>query len=446
MSQVFLRPPENQAKTRKLILVIPGVSIFLKRVLLRFALNTYGTFTLFILPALTPPSYSIKIFSQKLFWFDRDFEGGALVGVSCATSNVREGYRIADRFRRAGSVVVLGGIHVSCLPEEALEHADAVVIGEAESVWPEVIRDYENGPLKRIYRGQPLDDYFSPSYPYFLTIDPKLLSRTGLLLSRGCKYQCEFCAPHEKKVRFIKLEQATELIRRVAQACKSSFNKRPIILLQDDNVFSDPERAKDLFKAMIPMKVRWLGNSSIDIAFDEEALRLARESGCGLLFVGFESIYPRTLPKTSVGHMTRAEDYLQPIRKMRSYGIKVMGAFILGLDHCTHKYYLELIWFLIRARLDYVSLTILTPFPGSPVYERLKAENRIITYDWRKYDGVFRVVFQPRHMSVTALYLWFIVIRIVGFLASSFFQMFLLTFIMLFYIVFPLLRHILHRM
>jgi len=408
-------------------------------------MNSYGSFPLYILPALTPPHYYIKIFSQKVFWLDRDFEGGALVGISCATSNVHEGYKIADRFRKAGSVVVLGGIHVSCLPEEALEHADVVVIGEAESVWPEVVRDYENGSLKKIYRGQPLDDYFSPCYPYFLTIDPKLFYKSGLLLSRGCKYQCEFCAPHEKKVRFIKHEQAVELIRRVAQAQKHPFGIKPTILLQDDNIFSDPDRARNLFKAMIPMKVHWIGNSSIDIAFDEEALRLAKESGCVLLFIGFESIYPRTLPKTSVGHMTKAEDYLRPIRKMRSYGIKVMGAFILGLDHCTHKYYLELILFLIRARLFMVSLTILTPFPGSPIYERMKAENRIITNDWRKYDGVFRVVFQPRHMSVTALYLWFIVVRLVGFLASSVFLVILFILLVPPYIIFPLLRNILHH-
>lgn len=426
---------DHQAPTRKLILVIPPVSNLLKRFVLHFFMNSVGTFSLYILPALAPRYYRVQILSQKIFWHERDFVGDALVGISCVTSNVHEGYKIADRFRKAGSVVVMGGTHVSFLPDEALQHCDAVVIGEAESVWPEVIKDYENRTLKKIYRGEPLDNYFDPSYEYFLKIDPKILYKTGLLLSRGCKYQCEFCAPHAKKVRFIKLEQSLELIRRTAQAWKRPLGAKPTILIQDDNIFSGPDRAKQLFKAMTPMKVNWVGNSSIDIAFDDEALRLAKESGCLLLFIGFESIYPKMLPKTSVGGMVNADDYIQAIKKIQDYGIKVMGAFIVGLDHCTHKYYLELIWFLIRARLYMISLTILTPFPGSPLYERLKAENRIITFDWRKYDGVFRVVFRPKHMSVTALYLWFIVVRFFGFLGSSFFFQFLLCCLLVLWLI-----------
>lgn len=416
-----MRYKQGRNIKKKLILILPSISHPVIRLVIRFFFKTPGTFPLFVLPALTPRDYTIKIYNQKLFWLKGDFTDDALVGISCATSNSPEAYRIADRFRKAGSAVVMGGLHVSYFPDEALKHCDSVVIGEAESVWPEVVRDYENKTLKKIYKGVPLEDYFSPAYDYYLNIDPKILYRTGILLSRGCKYRCEFCVPPFGKLRFVKLEQAIVLLKKIGEHVRRPFGLKPVILFRDDNIFSDPAYAKELFRRLIPLNLKWVGNSSIDIAFDDEALMLAAASGCLKLFIGFETIYPQRLQKTSVGNMRSTKDYLEAIRKIKSHRIKVIGAFILGFDYYTHKDYLRLIAFLMRAGLDLVSLTILTPFPGSRIYEQFKKEGRITTFDWSKYDSLQHVVFKPKNMSALSLQLWFIVIRVLGLFVSPYF-------------------------
>ena len=301
---------------KDLILVLPAMDHpFLRLVVYLFLRTSPGTFSLFIIPALTPPEYRVTIFNQKLFWADRDFVGGRLVGISCATANAVSSYRIADRFRKAGSKVVMGGIHVSALPQEALEHCDAVVIGEAESVWPQIVGDYEKGELKKIYEGKPLDDYFSPCFDYFMKLDGRTLYRTGLILSRGCKYRCEFCAPMGGKPRFIKMDQAMALIERVIRTVPRVFALKPDLSFRDDNIFSDPSYAKELFRQLIPLNIRWQANSSLDIAFDDEALRLAQASGCRSLFIGFETMYPQRFAKTSLAGVRTPDDYRHAIRQ-----------------------------------------------------------------------------------------------------------------------------------
>ncbi|MDD2679193.1 MAG: radical SAM protein [Candidatus Omnitrophica bacterium] len=425
---------EEQSLVKELILIIPASSHPLFRLALRFFFKTPTTFSLLILSALTPAEYKIKVITQKLIWLKSDFVPGALVGISCATSNSYEAYKIADRFRRAGSTVVLGGPHVSCFPDEALEHCDSLVIGEGESVWPSVIRDFENRSLKKIYRGQPLDDFFSPVYDYFLKVDPKILYRSGIMVSRGCKYHCEFCSQPLGGLRFIKLEQAVALIRRIKEKVREPFGWKPTIIFRDDNIFSSPAYAKRLFRELIPLNLSWIGNSSLDIAFDAEALSLARQSGCRGLFIGFETIYPQKLAKTSVKGISSTDDYLKAIRNIKAYGIKITGAFILGFDYYTHKDYLKLIAFLARARLYLISITILTPFPGSALYDRLKKEDRIINFDWRKYDSLQHVVFKPKNMSPFALAAWFLAVRAAALILSPGFLLPALWMISLYYL------------
>ncbi|OIO36832.1 MAG: hypothetical protein AUJ74_00970 [Candidatus Omnitrophica bacterium CG1_02_44_16] len=424
------------AAKKKLILILPSTSHPVIRFTLSLFYNAPATFSLFILPALTPEDYTIKIYNQKLFWSNKDFIGGSLVGISCATSNSYEAYKIADRFRKAGSTVIMGGLHPSYFPQEALQHCNSVVIGEAESVWPDLVRDYENKTLRQAYKGEPLADYFSPSYNYFLKINPRILYKTGILLSRGCKYHCDFCVPHSGGLRLIKLDQALSLVKKVRDGVQLPFGLKPTIMFRDDNIFSSPEYAKRLFAGLSPLRLNWTGNSSIDIAFDDEALKAAKASGCKSLFIGFETIYPQKLQKTSTGHMRSTDDYIKAIKKIRSYHIKVTGAFILGFDYYTHKDYLRLMWFLIRSGLYSISLTILTPFPASQLYERLKHENRITTFDWRKYDSLHHVVFRPKHMCALSLSLWFIALRVVGLLASPYFIIMELQVLAEFYLAF----------
>ncbi|HPN88732.1 MAG TPA: radical SAM protein, partial [Candidatus Omnitrophota bacterium] len=325
---------------------------------------------------------------------------------------------LADEYRRAGAFVVMGGPHVTALPQEALEHCDSVVLGEAESVWPEVIKDFERASLKNIYEGKPLEDFFSPVYHYFLKLKPSFLWQAGLPLSRGCKYHCDFCARPSSWPRYIKIDQVISLVSQIKASNKIGawwFHVAPIIF-SDDNIFSNPDYAKELFRALIPLGIKWDSSSSIDIAFDDEALRLAKQSGCNTLFVGIETIYPKDFSKTNISFIQSSDDCIKAIKKIQSYGIKVIASFIIGLDEYRHKDYFKLIWFMlwlfIKTRIFFISLTILTPFPGTKLFNRLKEEQRIASFDWRKYNLFFNVVYRPKNMPAYGVFSWFILIRI----------------------------------
>ncbi len=399
---------------KELILINPIVNPRISQVLInmiqRIGTGNPVSYSLLTLAALTPRDYKVKIINQKQFWSDRDFTGGKLVGISCLTSTVLEAYRLAAKFRQAGSRVVLGGPHVTVFPDEASIYADSVVIGEAESVWGQVIKDFENGQLQKAYKGEPLEDFFTPVYDYFLRLDPRVLGLAGVHIARGCKYCCDFCVRISPWLRFIKVGQVTELIRRIKKAKKNFFIHRPRVIFRCDNIYSSPRYAKQLFKEMIPLGVSWLANSSIDIGFDGEALRLAKASGCKGLLIGFETIYPQDYPKTSLKQIHSAEDYKIAIKNIKAYGIKIFGSFIIGVDHYTHFDYLKLLWFLIRSRIWHIYLLMLTPFPGTDLFDRLKKENRILSFNWRKYD-MLTCVFKPKQTSVLGVYVWFWLIR-----------------------------------
>ncbi|OIO36825.1 MAG: hypothetical protein AUJ74_00935 [Candidatus Omnitrophica bacterium CG1_02_44_16] len=421
---------------KELILINPRLSYLLFNFLQASALGNPVPHSLHTLSALTPKDYKITIINQKQLWFKKDFVGEVLVGITCLTAAVVEAYELADKFRKAGSCVVLGGPHVSALPDEALLHCDSVVIGEAESAWGQVIKDYEAGVLKNIYQGEPLEDFFTPVYDYFLHLAPGILRRSGIHIDRGCKYHCDFCARISQWLRFIKIEQVIELIKRIKNRKRNFFVRiffrgplaRPVIRFDCDNIYSDPSYAKELFKAMIPLKVRWVANCSIDIGFDDEALRLAKDSGCRGFLIGFETIYPTEYSKTSLPQFHSAEDYRKAIANIKARGITFIGSFILGIDRYGHRDYLKLLWFLMRIRLWFFVLTILTPFPGSALYTRLKKEGRIISFDWRKYIFLFCVI-KPKHTSVLSVYAWYWFIRVL----SVFFSPYLIFLMLLFF-------------
>lgn len=410
---------------KRLVLVNPATGNYFLRLAFTLFFSKNIPISLLTIAGLTPREYKIEFINEGLFLFKKNTFKNAIVGITCLTASAKRAYKLALDFRNAGACVVMGGPHVSALPEEALQYSDSVVIGEAESVWKEVTNDFESGTLKKIYKGQPLEDFFSPVYDYFLNIPPRILQNALIPISRGCKYHCEFCAPPAAVPRNIKIEQVIELIKRVKQHRPLSFLHklfRPMIFFADDNIFSNPRYSKRLFQEIIPLKINWVSQASIDMAFDEEALSLAKQSGCKSLFIGFESIYPKELKKTSISNITSTKDYIRAIRRIKSYGIKVIGSFIIGFDYYTNLDYLKLLFFLIssvvRARFQWVALTILTPFPGSNLFERLKHEGRITTYDWNKYDLLFHVVFKPK-ISGLQLLLWFFVIRMISLFCST---------------------------
>lgn len=405
------------ANQKELILINPRTAFFFINLVQIAATRNPVPHSLLTLSALTPQEYKTKIINQKQFWLGRDFSGGKLVGITCLTSAVSEAYWLADKFRKAGSRVILGGPHASALPEEALGHADSIVIGEAESVWGYIVKDFENDRLQKVYKGEPLEDFFTPVYDFLLHLDPRILSRAGVHIDRGCKYHCDFCARISNWMRFIKIEQVLEIIKRIKAAKRNFFIRRPSVLFRSDNIYSSPHYAKRLFKELIPLKINWGANCSIDIGFDAEALRLAKASGCKGFLIGFETIHPHDYRKTSLSQISSAEDYKIAIKNIKAHGIRINGFFIVGLDQYSHLDYLKLLWFLIRSGLWQSGLTFLTPFPGSQLFDRLQRENRILSFDWRKYNLLICVI-KPKRMSVLSIYMWFWFIRIASLVFS----------------------------
>lgn len=408
-------------RPKRLILINPRVANPILNFVERILTGNPIPSALLTLAGCTPKEYDIKIINQRLFWFPGDFEEHGLIGITCLTNMVSDAYRLADAFRLRGSTVILGGPHVSALPDEALLHADSVVVGEAEGVWAQVLSDYENGALRPVYQGEPLEDFFTPVFDYFMRLDARVLARSSIHIDRGCKYRCDFCARISQWLRTVQMDQVIALINRIVDSHRAGWFRRifsrPVIVFACDNIYSNPAYAKELFRRLIPLKVAWNANCSIDIGFDDEALRLARAAGCRGFLIGFESIHARDYAKTSAQNMRSSEDYLRAIRNIKKHGFKITGALILGLDSYRLADYPRLLWFIMRAGFWQVILTILTPFPGSPLFERLKQENRIRSFDWRKYSFLTCVI-RPKHTSVAAVYFWFVLIR----LSSAFFS------------------------
>ena len=440
--------PRMDSLKKELVLISPPVSSYLMRtaMLLQSAMllqyESYIPFSLHVLAALTPKEYKISFVHNKFFWQKKDFLQGILVGITCVTTSAPVAYKIADRYRKAGAFVVMGGLHVSALPEEALQHCHSVVIGEAESAWPQVVKDFENGVLKKIYQGEPLEDPFSLVQEYLLRLPAKQL-RTGILMQRGgCGFRCEFCSiPATARRRFAKIEQVVALVKKAREGRFLGFLFKPTLKLIGDNVFSDPAYAKELFRALKDVGVRWYAGCSLDIAFDDEALELAKESGCKILLIGFESIYPLQLAKTSVHQMRSDKDYDQAIRRIKSYGIPVLGLFITGFDNYAHMDYLRMLRFLAKPmRFFYASTNMLTPLPGSPIYERFNKEGRLLRVEWGDYN-LINVVYRPLRTSRYSLMFWFVVTKITAALMSTLGLVFVGIFILAYTLSYTVFLH-----
>lgn len=393
----------------------PAPGILLQLVLGWFSRDSVPT-SLLTLAALTPRDYRVTMLTGKIFLDRKDFVPGALVAITCYTSNCRRSYEVADKYRSAGSKVVMGGAHVSHLPEEALSHCDSVVIGEAESVWAEVIRDHERGELKKIYRGQPLDDFFTPVYDYYQQLPPRVL-RGALIFTRGCRFACDFCANVITRLRQVQIDQAIKIIT----CAKPGFFD--VLNFADDNIYANPEWAKGFFRRLAPLEVSWCGHATIDIANDPEALDLLKKSGCRVIQVGIETMNFQAYPKVRAGKIATFGGLVRAIRRIRAAGVAVVVSFVIGLDHDTHSSYFRLLLFLLAAPfccpLRAVSMFVLVPIPGSAMHEKLEKEGRLLSRDWSRYFLPWHMVYRPKNMSRTATLAWFWVLRLVSIFFSG---------------------------
>jgi radical SAM superfamily enzyme YgiQ (UPF0313 family) len=341
--------------------------------------------------AVTPPEIEVSITDENVT--DIDFQKEIeLVGITALTATAPRAYEIADNFRARGAKVILGGAHPSVLPEEASQHADAVVIGEAEGIWPILINDFKASKLKRVYRQSerpslvtlpiPRRDLFAKG-AYYVT--------NTISTTRGCPYSCSFCSVTSLFGRAIRCRPVEEVLREI-----ETLNQKEFIVFVDDNIVGNPKYAKELFRALLPYRIKWVSQASVTVAKNDELLKLAAASGCLDLFIGFETLSPTNL--AAVGKkVNTVDEYETVIKKIHSHGIAIHGFFILGLDGDDEDVFERTLHFAQEMRLESAQFAWPVPYPGTAFYDSLDKTGRIVTKEWSQYES--NVVFEPRLMS-----------------------------------------------
>jgi radical SAM superfamily enzyme YgiQ (UPF0313 family) len=378
------------AAAARTLLLITASSPEIQRVRRSRVLN-FQQITMPYLAAFAPPDWTVLHIDEAVRAVDCATQAD-LVAITFHTPSAPHAYALAAGFRRRGIPVVLGGPHVTLMPDEAQAHADVIFIGEAESGWPQFLRDFEAGRHRR--------RYCATEPP---TLEQAPMSRkdlfhrrdhTGgvLFATRGCAHRCDFCTVavmYQSRVRKRPVEAVAEEY--------GSFQGK-VIILWDDNIAGDLQYAKTLFRALARHRKWWSSQASIHAAQDDEFLELAARSGCKQLFVGLESISQASVDEVRKG-FNRVTDYVQAIERIHSHGIAVQAGIVFGFDHDTPAIFDETLNLLEEAGVQNATFNILTPFPGTRLYHRLEAEGRILTRDWSKYNGRADVVFQPKQMS-----------------------------------------------
>ena len=351
--------------------------------------------------ANTPPDVEVRIVDECVE--DIDFNVDVdLVGISVMTYLAPRAYEIAAKFRARGVKVVLGGIHVSMCPEEAKEHADSIVVGESEKTWPILVEDFRRGELKSLYEEKDLPKLENLPIPRRELFKPNSYWTTNCVqTSRGCPFACDFCTVTifgGNQFRLRPIEQVIEEVKRL---------KKGFVVFVDDNIAGNKAYAKQLFKALIPLKINWGSQASLTMARDPELLDLAAKSGCTALFIGVESISEENLAAANK-RFNKVDKYKEEFRRFHDYGILIQTGMIFGFDHDDESAFERTVEFLEENNIELAMFNILTPLPGTNLYKKMDAEGRIIDRDWSHYDGR-HVVFKPKLMTPETLqegFLW----------------------------------------
>lgn len=357
----------------------------------------YTPLTLTTLAALVPPELNatVEIFDEGIGDIPLDLDAD-LVAMTVITGSAKRTYELAANFRAKGITVVLGGPHITLIPEEATAHADTIVTGYAEQSWPQLLRDFAAGTASARYDQATDFNLEQQVIPARELLDKRhYLTNNVFEATRSCGHACEFCVAPAAWGR----KQFQKPVEHVVEDILQHGERRIIFI--DLNLISDRRYARALFRALIPLRLRWFGLATALIARDTELLDLMTESGCSGLLIGFESISHSNLRKARKG-FHNPKDYAEVVAKLHSRKISVMGCFVFGLDEDDAGVFERTAKFVVDANIDLPRFAIATPFPGTPMYTRLNKEQRILTRDWEQYDGQ-HVVFQPKHMSVDDL-------------------------------------------
>ncbi len=385
-------------------LTLPG---FVDRSKVIASLPSLGLLTL---AAHTPDNWEV-IYKELDNYTDAEIddiinERPDIIAFSSLTARINETYSLSERFREQGIKVVIGGLHVSALPQEAMMFADCVIQGEGEFIWETLLSDYESKQLKPLY-----SSLSNPAYnfnfncskvPKYELLDISKYNRLTIQTTRGCPLNCSFCAASRMISSYKKkpISQIEKELNKIFEVWE-----RPFIELADDNTFVDKAWSKQLLKLFAKYKMKWFTETDISVAYDDELLELLARSNCAQVLIGFETSNAKGLKgiDTKDWKYKQFDNYLKAIDKIQSYGISVNGCFILGFDTDTIDTFKETEQFVKESNLSEVQITLLTPFPGTGLYHQLKLENRLLTENYWDKCTLFDVNFIPKNFSVEEL-------------------------------------------
>ncbi len=379
-------------RTRRIHLINPKANSFTTRPMyLNRALYSPLAGLLAVAALIPQDRYEVILTDENIEPIDFDIKAD-LVGISAMTSYANRGYEIADTFRSRGIPVIMGGVHPSFMPQEALEHADAVVVGEAELVMTRVLKDLEEGNLKGIYKSERLHSMTDMAIPrYDLLKSNRYVSHTFIQTSRGCHHACSFCAEHMMFGLRFRFRPIDEVIREIENCGER------VLALNDADFFGTPKRAAKLMRALKGRGIRWQAGVNSRNALNDELLELAAESGCYMLSIGFESISRESL-RNAHKYQNRPETFQALVEKMHSYGLLVFGLFMFGFDQDDASVFEETVRHNVTAQYDVCAYSVFTPYPGTLVWYDMLKEDRVVSYDWDKYDQG-HIVYRPRNLT-----------------------------------------------
>jgi radical SAM superfamily enzyme YgiQ (UPF0313 family) len=352
-----------------------------------------------VLAGLTPDRHEVRFFDDRVEPLDLDAPTD-LVAISVETYTARRAYQIARAFRQRGVKVVLGGYHATLVPDEVRGFADAVVYGEAEPVWERLLADAEAGCLQPAYRAEGRPAVYSVKADRSIFAGKRYMPLTLVETGRGCNFVCDFCSVTSYFRQQVRWRPADEVAAEIA-----STGRRRVFLV-DDNLTTDFARAKELFRAIEPLKIHWLSQATINTGTDDELCRLMQRSGCAGILVGFESLGEDTLKSMRKQFNQGAGKFRDALARLRDHGLKIYATFVFGYDTDTPDLFERTLDFAMEQKFFVTAFNHMQPFPGTPLYARMEAEGRLLYPRWW-LEPSYRfgqIVFRPRLMEPDQLY------------------------------------------